>query len=73
MNRPELALRWENSESVGLAHICLSVNGSEQVDQLTERLRTDGYEVVSGPRVTGDGYYESVVRGPEGLLIELTP
>ena len=42
------------------------------LDELTGRLRADGYAVVSGPRTTGDGYYESCVEGPEGNLIEIT-
>tara|TARA_Y100001933_G_C18486161_1_gene350464 strand:- start:148 stop:252 length:105 start_codon:yes stop_codon:yes gene_type:complete len=32
----------------------------------------DDYPIVSMPRTTGDGYYESVVEGPEGNLIEIT-
>jgi lactoylglutathione lyase len=28
--------------------------------------------VVDGPRVTGDGYYESVVLDPDGNRIEVT-
>ena len=43
-----------------------------EVDALTERLRMDGYAVVSGPRVTGDGYYESCVLDAEGNRIEIT-
>ena len=39
---------------------------------MTTRLKEDGYEVVSGPRTTGDGYYESCVVGIEGNQIELT-
>ncbi len=39
---------------------------------MTERLKNNGYPVISGPRVTGDGYYESVIEDPEGNLIELT-
>ena len=44
----------------------------EKVDELTEILKADGYEVISGPRTTGDGYYESVVEDCEGNLIEIT-
>jgi len=42
------------------------------VDALTERLKVDGFEVVDGPRITGDGYYESCIIGIEGNLIEIT-
>ena len=41
-------------------------------DELTERLRKDGYKVMSGPRITGDGYYESCIIGIEGNQIEIT-
>lgn len=36
------------------------------------RLRAAGCAVVSGPRTTGDGCYESCVAGPEGVLVEIT-
>ena len=52
--------------------MALSVGSRKKVDELTARLRTDGYEIVSGPRITGDGYYESCVEGFEGNLIEIT-
>ena len=42
------------------------------MDALTARLKADGYEVISGPRITGDGYYESCIATVEGNLIELT-
>ncbi|MBU1821731.1 MAG: VOC family protein [Bacteroidetes bacterium] len=58
-------------EWLGLTHLALSVGSREQVDQLTERLRTDGYQVVGEPRTTGDGYYESVVLDPDGNRIEI--
>lgn len=56
----------------GLIHFAISVGSKEAVDALTNRLRTDGYEVVGEPRTTGDGYYESVVLDPEGNRIEIT-
>ncbi|MEI7583431.1 VOC family protein [Runella sp.] len=56
----------------GLIHFAVSVGSEVNVNQLTERLRTDGYEVVGEPRWTGDGYYESVVFDPEQNRIELT-
>ena len=45
----------------GYVHIAFSLGSKERVDELTEELRAAGYEVVSGPRTTGDGYYESCI------------
>ena len=45
----------------GYAHIAFSVGSKEKVDALTVELKTAGYEVISGPRTTGDGYYESCI------------
>jgi len=56
----------------GLTHIAISVGGREKVDQLTQRLRSDGFEIFGEPRITGDGYYESVILDPEGNHIEIT-
>lgn len=50
----------------GYIHIAFSVGSKEKVDEPTKRLREDHYEVVGGPRTTGDGYYESCVIGIEG-------
>lgn len=59
-------------DRIGWAHIALSLGSKESVNQMTTRLQNDGYRLVNGPRVTGDGYYESVMEDPEGNLIELT-
>ncbi len=56
----------------GWAHIAFSLGSREAVNQLTRQLQEDGYHLVNGPRMTGDGYYESVFEDPEGNLIELT-
>jgi lactoylglutathione lyase len=56
----------------GLTHIAISVGDRNKVDQLTERLRLDGYVIFGEPRITGDGYYESVILDPEGNHIEIT-
>ena len=39
---------------------------------MTALFKADGFEVLDGPRTTGDGYYESVVLDPEKNRIELT-
>ena len=56
----------------GLTHIAISVGSKGKVDMLTERLRENGITIIGEPRVTGDGYYESVIADPEGNLIEIT-
>ena len=57
----------------GQAHFAISVGSKDKVDQLTQVLRNDGFEIIGEPRTTGDGYYESVISDPEGNRIELTP
>ena len=57
---------------VGWAHLALSTGSRAAVDALTGRLAGAGYPVLSGPRTTGDGYYESCVAGPEGIQLEIT-
>lgn len=56
---------------VGITHIAFKVSSKEEVDRLTETLRTDGYSIVGEPRTTGDGYYESVILDLDGNKIEL--
>lgn len=72
MHRPGLIDADNARDRTGYAHVAFSVGSREQVDEMTERLRQDGFEVISGPRTTGDGYYESCVVAIEGNLIELT-
>lgn len=59
-------------EHLGFIHLAFSLGSKEKVDQLTQRLVADGYELLSGPRTTGDGYYESCLLGFENNMIELT-
>ena len=72
MTAPELQDMDKPGLRTGFAHLAFSVGSCKEVDALTERLRADGYAVVSGPRVTGDGYYESCVLDAEGNRIEIT-
>lgn len=56
----------------GYAHLAFAVGSEAGVNELTARLAGAGYPVVSGPRRTGDGYYESCVLDPEGNRVEIT-
>ena len=72
MTRPEVQEQDEALMRTGFIHLSFSVGNRETVDELTSRLESEGYEVVSGPRVTGDGYYESQIIGFESNVIEIT-
>lgn len=72
MNRPNMEDIEKSSYRTGYIHLAFSVGSKEKVDALTEKLKQDGYEIVSSPRTTGDGYYESCIVGIEGNQIELT-
>ena len=72
MTKPSLEDTEKTLNRTGLIHIAFSVGSRERVDELTQKLRSDGYEVISGPRTTGDGYYESCIVAVEGNLIEIT-
>ncbi len=58
--------------SMGYNHIAFSVGSKERVDSLTENLKRDGYKILSEPRTTGDGYYESCIIGVDNNIIEIT-
>ena len=72
MNRPQMVDSVKDISRTGYIHIAFSLGSSEKVDQLTANLQSDGYEVISAPRTTGDGYYESCIVDLEGNQIELT-
>lgn len=72
MSRPEVEGDNESQFHSGFIHLSFAVGSREAVDSLTATLSADGYETLSGPRTTGDGYYESCVRGFEGILLEIT-
>ena len=72
MQRPDVQDADPSLPAIGYVHLSFAVGSKKGVDLLTRRLAADGYTVTSGPRTTGDGYYESSILGPEGIQIELT-
>ena len=72
MNKPDMYEADALLNRTGYIHLAFSVGSAEKVDTLTARLKADGYQILSGPRTTGDGYYESCILGPEGNQIEIT-
>ena len=72
MNKPDMDDKEKSIARTGSIHIAFSVGSKEKVDELTSKLKADGYEVLSGPRTTGDGYYESCIVDLENNQIEIT-
>ena len=72
MQRPDVQDADPSQPAIGYVHLSFAVGSRKGVDLLTRRLAADGYTVTSGPRTTGDGYYESSILGPEGIQIEIT-
>lgn len=72
MTSPAVSDDEKKMSRSGFIHIAFSLGSRENVYSLTERLKNDGYIVASGPRITGDGYYESCILDAEENQIELT-
>jgi lactoylglutathione lyase len=72
MNKPNMEDPQKTLNRTGLIHIAFSVGSKKKVDALTAELKAAGYEVASGPRTTGDGYYESCVVALEDNQVEIT-
>lgn len=72
MNRPSMDHLEKTMQRTGYIHLAFSVGSKERVDEVTSELEKGGYKVISGPRTTGDGYYESCIIGIEGNQIEIT-
>ncbi len=73
MHSPDIiAINADSKTASGLTHFAISVGSKKKVNEVTERIRTSGNKVISEPRTTGDGCYESVISDPEGNRIEIT-
>ena len=71
MHNPEIATMKDDT-FLGFTHIAISVENKENVNTLTEQIRSDGFQVVGEARTTGDRYYESVILDCEENRIEIT-
>jgi len=76
MQRPDIMAienrKRSDQEFIGYAHLAISVGSEKLVDKYTKQLILDGFQVLDGPRYTGDGFYESVILDPENNRIEIT-
>ncbi|MGB8451214.1 MAG: VOC family protein [Anaerocolumna sp.] len=71
MSQGEVTGNAGSPNHLGFIHLAFSAGDKDRVDQLTNKLAEDGYKIISGPRTTGDGYYESCILDPDGNQIEI--
>jgi len=72
MSSPEVVGSSGAAGRAGYAHLAVAVGSRAAVEALTARMAADGVRVLSPPRQTGDGYFESVVEDPDGNPVEIT-
>ena len=56
----------------GIIHLAFGVNSMTEVDQKAIQLKDAGFLILSGPRKTGDGYYEFETLDPDNNRLEVT-
>lgn len=60
------------NQYLGIIHLAFGVETRNEVEGKAEELRLAGYPILSGPRKTGDGYYEFETLDPDNNRIEVT-
>ena len=61
-----------NAQYLGIIHLAFGVDTLQEVDDKAMQLQKDGYPILSGPRKTGDGYYEFETLDPDHNRLEVT-
>lgn len=56
----------------GIIHLAFGVNTIQEVDEKARQLKENGFPILSGPRKTGDGYYEFETLDPDNNRLEVT-
>ena len=71
MTKEDIKNISKGSNNTGYIHVAFSVGNKDNVNKITKQLENDGYKIISQPRITGDGYYESCILDPENNQIEI--
>jgi len=69
---PENANDRVNKQYLGIIHLAFGVDTMHEVDEKAEQLQADGFKILSGPRKTGDGYYEFETLDPDNNRLEVS-
>jgi lactoylglutathione lyase len=73
MSRTDIPVNLNDhiNQYLGIIHLAFAVDTMEEVDQKAEELRHAGFSILSGPRRTGDGYYEFETLDPDNNRLEV--
>jgi lactoylglutathione lyase len=71
-NIPDNANDRVMAQHKGIIHLAFGVDTPEEVNQKAEELAAAGYPILSGPRITGDGYYEFETLDPDNNRLEVS-
>ena len=71
-NVPENKNDRVHAQHRGIIHLAFGVGSTEEVDEKAKQLSAAGFAILSGPRKTGDGYYEFETLDPDDNRIEVT-
>ena len=75
MKRPDIPSNTNDTvkdQHLGIIHLAFGVPSTEDVDKKAQQLQRDGFKILSGPRKTGDGYYEFETLDPDNNRLEVT-
>lgn len=75
MRRPDIPENTNDrvgTQHQGLIHMAFGVDTMQDVEQKAQELKAAGFPILSGPRKTGDGYYEFETLDPDGNRLEVT-
>jgi len=75
MSRPDIPPNGNdtiNKQHLGIIHLAFGVATVEEVNAKANQLENDGFKILSGPRRTGDGYYEFETLDPDNNRLEVT-
>ena len=75
MHKPDIPKNVNDTvekQHLGIIHLAFGVESMSEVDEKAAELQKDGYKLISGPRKTGDGYYEFETLDPDNNRLEIT-
>jgi lactoylglutathione lyase len=75
MSRPDIPENLNDTvgeQYRGIIHLAFGVDTMAEVDNKAREMKAAGFPILSGPRKTGDGYYEFETIDPDKNRIEVT-